>query len=580
MKYMKIILSILFLTVMASCQKELLDKYPLDEISSADFFRQTNDMKIYMNQFYNLQLLPFATMSDAYDRGIFEFDDNTDNEINQSYVDDRWKGTRTVPASGGGWDYGYARSINFFFDNYKKCEDDFDEYKQYVGEAHFFRALIFYQLLQRFGDVVWYGHMLSTNSPELYEPRSPRNEVMDKILADLDSAAMYLPEGKSDNGLRPDKWVALAYQSRFALYEGTWEKYHAGDPFGVDNADPDKYLRKAVEAAEAVMNSGRFSIYSTGHPEKDYNQLFILRDYSNNPEIMFWKKFSKELNITNYRNIQFLYPYGTGVTKGVADSYLCTDGKPVSVSPLFGGYDTIADEIKDRDPRFVQTIWTPDAPWMIEDGTVTSWGEGVYSKLYTKSKYSAPTGYVLRKGYDPDVSTHDLAGEDNPAYFIRYAEVLLNYAEAKAELGEITQEDIDRTINVLRDRVGMIHLDMNSIETDPSWDFPDLPPIINEIRRERRIELVCEGFRWNDIARWAGADELIVGKRPRGFKPDDQFPKLKFPVDENGFIDPLKNLLPNGYGFDPGRDYLDPLPVDQLTLNPQLKQNPGWPVYQ
>jgi hypothetical protein len=178
------------------------------------------------------------------------------------------------------------------------------------------------------------------------------------------------------------------------------------------------------------------------------------------------------------------------------------------------------------------------------------------------------------------VTTHDLAGEDNPAYFIRYAEVLLNYAEAKAELGTITQGDLDQSINVLRDRVGMVHFDMNSIENDPNWDFHNVTPLINEIRRERRIELICEGFRWDDIARWTAADELIMGKRPSGFKPGDQFPKNKFPVDDNGFMDPFLNMIPNGYGFVEGRDYLDPLPVDQLTLNPQLNQNPGWPTYQ
>jgi len=121
----------------------------------------------------------------------------------------------------------------------------------------------------------------------------PRNEVMDKILADLDTAAIYMSEGVVDDGCRPNKWVALAYQSRYALYEGTWEKYHNGDPFGVSNADPDKYLRKAEKAAEAVMNSSKYSIYSTNHPEKDYNQLFILRSYSGNSEVMFGRNSTK-----------------------------------------------------------------------------------------------------------------------------------------------------------------------------------------------------------------------------------------------------------------------------------------------
>ena len=151
----------------------------------------------------------------------------------------------------------------------------------------------------------------------------------------------------------------------------------------------------------------------------------------------------------------------------------------------------------------------------------------------------------------------------------------VNFAEAKAELGTIDQADIDKSIKILRDRVGMPNLILSAITVDPDWDFPTLSPIINEVRRERRVELAAEGFRFDDIMRWAAADELIVGKRPHGFKAS-QLSVNPYPVDANGFLDPYQEKLPSGYGFKIGRDYLNAIPKDQLLLNPALVQNPGW----
>lgn len=153
--------------------------------------------------------------------------------------------------------------------------------------------------------------------------------------------------------------------------------------------------------------------------------------------------------------------------------------------------------------------------------------------------------------------------------------MLLNYIEAAAELGTATQNDLNITIKKLRDRVGMPNLVANNIAVDPNWDFPTLSPLLNEIRRERRVELIGEGFRWNDIARWAAADELIVGQRPKGFF-GGQITSQLIPVDENGFLDPLKTSLPSGYGFKLNRDYLNSIPISEIVLNENLKQNPGW----
>src|SRR5690606_21625921 len=192
------------------------------------------------------------------------------------------------------------------------------------------------------------------------------------------------------------------------------------------------------------------------------------------------------------------------------------------------------------------------------------------------------TGYQLNKGLNWDPVHSNLAqldGGTTGKILFRYAEALLNYAEAKAELGTLTQTDLDISINKLRDRVAMPHLVMGTIQTDPNWSFPNLSPVINEIRRERRVELVAEGFRWNDIARWAAADELIVGKRYLGAKFNNvDYPGFA-PTDfklTDGYFDELKNQIPEGNGFVLDRDYLDPIATEELNLNPNLDPNPNW----
>jgi len=231
--------------------------------------------------------------------------------------------------------------------------------------------------------------------------------------------------------------------------------------------------------------------------------------------------------------------------------------------------------MQNRDPRFFQTFGMPGSPWVITSGGDVTNYDALYAMLNQGLEQYAPSGYVLRKGYDDRAIYQIPQYEETPGIIYRYGEVLLNFAEAKAELGTITQDDIDKSIKLLRDRVGMPNLILAAVTADPEWDFPTLSPIINEVRRERRIELAAEGFRFNDIMRWAAADELIVGKRPHGFKAA-QLAVNPYPVGADGFLDPYQQKLPAGYGFKIGRDYLNAIPKDQLILNPALVQNPGW----
>ena len=410
--------------------------------------------------------------------------------------------------------------------------------------------------------------------------------MVDSIIADLDIAIELIPSGKQESGTRLSREIAQLFKSRVCLYEGTWEKYHDGDPFGVDNPNPEKYLQLAVQAAEDVIESGLYNIYSKGTPGWNYF-FFSEVDYGMNPEVLLWKKYDLDLGIGHARQFQTTTGKsgGVGLTKSFVESYLCKDGKPIYLSdgsqnPLYQGDNNLASSAIDRDPRLIQTILTPGMPLQIE-GTDTV--KFVRAAIDQVAHTVCPTGYQIYKIINLDPihrASLTTSGVGFTGWIImRYAEVLLNYAEAKAELGTITQVDIDKSIKLLRDRIGMPNLDIVNIETDPNWVFPNLSPVLNEIRRERRVELIGEGFRWDDIARWAAADEIITGQRPLGAKFNDvDYPDLSasdFRLTD-GYLDPLKDQLPNGYGFDLGRDYLSAISTEELTLNPQLEQNPGW----
>ena len=315
-------------------------------------------------------------------------------------------------------------------------------------------------------------------------------------------------------------------------------------------------------------------------PNQDYFNLFNQDDLSSNSEIIFWAKYRFELgtghNLQRYTGITYPHP-----TKSLIDSYLCVNGHPISNSNgLYQGDDLPFDIYENRDPRLKQITLVKGDPRTIEgNDTLVTFEKGT---IHLSGNLRSPTGFNFKKGLTPNNNSGsqqvDFTSNTAIIYF-RYAEILLNYVEAKAELGTLTQSDVDLTINKIRDRVNMAHLNINNIVNDPNWDFPQLSPVMNEIRRERRNELACEGFRLNDILRWR-AHHLISGQKPMGIKFDQSmYPELTPGVNihlSNGYVDPYAISLPNGWGFKPDRDYLLPLSKEELTLNTNLVQNPGW----
>jgi len=575
-------LAAMFAIVQMACKKDFLDKYPLDQITTVDFWKTSNDLKLYVAQFYPAA---FNHPPGDWQSGDFINDIQSD-DVGSVLADTKLQGARVVPASGG-WDYSNIRGLNIFMANYDKVKDPFDSYKMYVGEAYFLRAFFYFKLVMEYGSVPYVSVPLGTNSEELYGPRTARNLVIDSIVNDLDKAIEYLPSGKQEGSTRLSREIALLFKSRVCLFEGSWEKYHADDAFKVDDPQPGKYFDLAALAAKRLIESGLYSVYSTGTPQWDYFNLFSQVDYSANTEVMFWEKFDVSLGKGNVFQFQIATgkSNGSGMTKSFVESYLCKDGRPIvlqngTTNPLYHGDANLKTVAENRDPRFVQTIFTPGFPMKISGRDTTFFKEpGVNEPGLSR----CPTGYQINKflNFDP---VHYASLETLPVGFtgwiiFRYAEALLNYAEAKAESGTITQADVDLTINKLRDRVGMPHLSIANIERDPHWQFPELPAVLNEIRRERRIELACEGFRGLDISRWAVADKLIVGKRPLGAKFNStDYPDLNAAnfLLTDGYFDPLKTQLPGGYGYKIDRDYLSPISTQELSLNSNLVQNPGW----
>ena len=578
-----------------SCNDDFLERGPLTKINDALFWKSANDLALYCNTFYNQNsLLP---RYDAY--GIvgpysIDADQGSDTYIPFDY-DKRINGEGTIPQTGGGWavgDWSVLRSINYFMDYYTNVPEDFSIVSQYVGEALFFRSVFYFVKLRRFGDLPWISTQLYPDSDLLYDFRLPRNQVVDSIMHDLDRAVEYL-RARGNGGWtgRVTKETAMALQARIALYEGTWERYHdkKNTNFKVKGSNGTKFIQKAADVSDALMAMAE----TTGYPALDnvgkangYWELFNRNNntgaYAGSKEVLFWRRYSHDDNLTNYWVRYSVGGAGRGVSKTMVDSYLCTDGRPIYIAegvknPLYEGDDNLVTVVTNRDPRLNQTIY-------VDDGKHYRW---IPDEFFTAPVFGAlpesrcPTGYQLYKGHSADKAESNLLQGTNAAIYYRYAETLLINAEAKAELGKITQGDLDKTINALRDRVGMPHLLMTGITADPNWEFGDyLSPLLQEIRRERKVELACEGFRVDDIFRWAAADELIVGKKPKGAKMA-QWSHLEntgLEADNEGYVDPYAGLYPlrTGYRFNIKRDYLYPIPLYETTLNPALGQNPGW----
>lgn len=578
MKKIMYILLIFTAVGFISCDDSILDKYPLDTVTDGEFWKTENDLRLYLTDLYNL-LPQFYGGSDVYspDRG-------TDIIIEGSTVytftyTEQLNGKVIVPASGGGWNWADVRRVNYFLDNIDKVEEWTIDTDHYIAEGYFFRAFVYFDLFTKFGGLPLIDKVLGiADTDYLYAARASRTETADFIIADLDRAISNLKNKGDIAEGRINKDIALLFKARVCLYAGTWEKYHAGTDFAGDGKAT-AYIQAAADAAYEVINNGNYAIPTHEDPADAYYKLFttVSADIRNHPEVMLYKHY----NVHDYGigNLKYMQMERQGMTHQMTRYYLCSDGLPMSVSPLVNHSAKLGlTEIKkDRDPRFDQSLITRGEIDRVDrDGRIDYFTVPVMDMV--------SSGYQIRKWRANwvDPITNELSGE-LPYITFRFAEALLIYAEAKEELGEFTQTVADMTINKIRDRVGMPHMVVPIPFTDTEWLNYGSPisPELQEIRRERTVELFGEGFRFNDLMRWRAHQILLDMGRPVGAyitEADgiaDAYPGLE--VNAEGHLDFLKAKFPDGnYGFNIGRDYLLPLPTDQLTLNEKLNQNPGW----
>ena len=574
--------------VLTSCE-DILDFQPKDTLTDKGLAFSQTEMEMYANQFY-------TTLPGSLSHWAWMSDNASDNDVPAvfGYNDATLTfGMQTVPSSGGNWSFSQIRSVNFFLENVSKSKEPQAITDKYIGEILFWKAFLYFDLMKRFGDVPWLTRTLDVDSPELTGERNSRSIVADSILNLLDKSITKLPLKSQTERGRIHKDVALLFKARVALFEGTWEKYHANDPFKGDGRDVNRFLTQAKDAAEEVIESGRYSLYSeytdpTMPAGFSYWRLFSAPspEIIKIPEVMLAREYNFSLNLVFWGQQIRLSggPDGHGISKSLVDSYLSSDGLPTAVSPLYQGDETLENVATNRDPRLKMTVLTPGMPIKVWKGVV----DRFQLPLLTLTPWPNTTGYQIYKWLSPFIANEDESGNSTstgvPVF--RYAEALLIVAEANAELGMITQAVLDQTINKLRDRVSMPHLTLAVGFTDPNWEFPELSAIINEIRRERRVELAFEGFRKDDLFRWAATDLLQAPRlgskieqwRGKPFSPAYDVDEVsKTMRNSEGYISPYLSKIGEGkIGFNPAKNYLYPLPTDQLVLNPNIKQNPGY----
>jgi hypothetical protein len=592
--------------LLAGCRK-MLDLAPLDQLSDATYFQSPNEFKLFANQYYGW-LKNFTTLP-----GIL------DNPHSDSRSDlfggggSFGAGTNTVPTTegnqgnAGNWVVDYQRiySANYLLTKAAAYKTPAD-IAQFVAEARFFRAYVYFDLLEQYGGVPIVKTLLTPDSSQLYGPRSTRDSVADFIIADLQAAIPGLPVSIASNSTdygRVSQMAAQALLSRVALYEGTWQEFRG------NATRANALLDIAIAAGNAVINSHQYALFGTpasnalggnstvlGDSAQKY--MFVLEDVKSNPagvtksanhEYILSTRYDATLKVTN-QNIT--HSQNTGMNRKIANMFLCKDGLPVEKSPLFQGYSTFLSEYQNRDNRMRYTMVLPyQYIWKGNSNYRVDWVGGP-ADLKNAQGPVIPTGYGHQKWATERQCLDRQESEDYPV--IRYAEVLLDYAEAVFERnGGISDADLDKSLNLVRLRVNMDN---------------GMPPLSNafvaangldmrmEIRRERAIELFDEDFRLDDIKRWhSAATDLVsnvggvaydnaaafVSPWPVAIQwtgtqyqtgPNAYTAGANLPKDANGCI-----IIDQTARQWTEKNYLYPIPSQQLTLNPQLDQNPGWP---
>ena len=577
----------------ASCKKDFMDRYPQTEVPPELFFKSEEDLSLYIN---GLLTIP--------GRGNYLSDQDTDDKATTGAMEIKsiMTGTPTSQTITSGWTWGRLRNINYFLDNYSKANVTDAVKNHYAGLARYYRALFYIDKVKRYSDVPWYSKTLNpSDTVDLYKPRDPRALVMDSVMADLAFAAANVKENVPQG--TPNVWVMKLVQARTALYEATYRKYH--EELGLA-ASANGLLQLAAQVSGDIKSSGKFAV----HPS--YNELFTSASLTGNKEVLLASIYDQDLKRSGGNGE--IMDYELSPSRDLLQTYLMKDGSRFTAQP---GYQTFGfvQEFQNRDPRLSVTYVYPGFVFATNAPN---------PKPYVQRLNKNFTGYHQLKGYTNSTDNKVVGGVDFPAY--RYAEVLLIYAEAKAELGTLTQTDLDESVNLLRTRATLPGIDMAWANSNPdpalAAKYPNVAGanqgVILEIRREKRVEFAMEGYRFDDLMRWAAGK--VLEKIPEGM----YFPGLgNFDLTGDGIADiklidksatiPSEDAketnilgeklvyykagsfgedvtvyLKNGTAggaivtevtarqFITPKYYYRPIPFNQATLNPTLKQLFGW----
>ena len=585
--------------LMTSCLNDsFLDVYPKDQQTVVTAFTTYDNFKTYSWGLYNVFFgYTYNTgQTDEIFRGDFESDNMikglAGNEGQWAYQ----KAKATDESKD--WDYDYIRRVNLMLDNIDGSQMNDAEKEHWRSVGYFFRSYKYFQMLSRFGDIPWVEHIMQDNSPELYGKRDSRDLVASNILANLKHAEQNI--GSDDGKNTISVAVVQALISRFTLFEGTWRKYHG-------LSDADTYLKECARASEEVIKK-----YPEVHTK--YDELFNSESLDGVTGVILYKAYETGQLMHGLTRMVRTGESYIEATKDAVDSYLCTDGRPISTTTSrYGGDKDVYGQFRDRDTRLYLTICPPymvkkdggpsTPEWKHTDNPVDREFIDLLATLSGETYHRLPSsnfkGFTVQgqphlrnvnwgQGWNTSemgfwvwkyYNTHTVASNANgvnttDAPLFRVEEVMLNYAEAMFELGKFDQDVADKTINKLRKRANvgkMIVADIND-NFDTARD-PSVPAILWEIRRERRVELMGEGFRLDDLRRWKKGN--YVDKQPLGvYVTGAKSKKLKVaggPNDDEGYIYFYNKPL----GWQ-DHYYLYPLPLKQLALNDKLEQNPIW----
>lgn len=558
MKKILFLTGFVFSMLLIACNDDFLERPPLDQLTDANYWQTEQHVRDAANAGYSgLIGKDMINVGEGLGDNVMWYQLTSFRQIGSGLYGSDLSLLNTR------WNAGYSeiRKANYFLENYNRATSvAVEKRERYAAEVKFHRAFQYFLLTSFFGDVPLVTQTLTMDSEELYASRDPRSKVIDFILEDLENSYQYLPEyiePASDEFGRITQAAQLALLARIALQNNRFDV--------------------AENAAKRIMDMDRYSLYSTGKPDQDYFDLFTFAGRAsrngNNREVILAYVYNYDLgNAGTKHNLsrELQVPdqeVRLQPTRDLIDSYLCTDGLPFKQSPMADS-TSYAGIFNNRDPRMKQSVMYPGALWYGGyDGDHNEALNVFHYPKFTNDKKGAVslTGFYCRKYVEPTkVPVYNQ--DDNDIVLIRYAEVLLIYAEAMFEQGKLTQQVVDQTINLLRDRVGMKRMVLAELEASGLNQE-------TELHRERRIELFLEGIRWFDIIRWKEGPRLgavVKGiKRSWAYRPEEL---------SNRKVDSYNNII-----FDDTRVFSDPknylwsLPYEQMERNPNLKpNNPGW----